>query len=496
MVGEDTNSGFRKLPGFGDTLRRYLRLGFFLVPLCSVLLILSGCKSTEAGGSLTEEAGRLYWNQGDPLEENLEPNMKLWFFDKASLVRTHKALEEQSLEIKIQHLKIKQARSSEALSRVTSLPNLFLGLDASDAKTEGQSVNQSWSASFSSSWELDLWGALASERREAGIRLSAGKIQLDALELSLLYQFLNAQIRFAGAIERSKLLQIQIEEQKEMEAQALDLFHSGRGTETAILLQRELKLGLEAGLPLIEESRRRALLDLSQLLRKPMVNLGSEFGVELPEKPSLPPAKNGSEWLDRRFDCRLAWLTVLESEESWLQAKARRLPTLTLQAQLGFSGQHPGEVFDTWLRQLSASLLSPIFDGGRRRLEAVLAGDVVQQRLLELRQRAEISYGELEGLRLSWETQHEAWRGRLLQLDASKKSLESLTDRYQLGEVTLMEVLQQRSRMRSLEMQVLNHRIQAFELQAMWAKAQAIFPVSSPTHQSDKLNSQTSPSEF
>jgi len=450
--------------------------------LALICIFMGGCRpqlSDHKDGGITEP---FYWETEESTREDIDLKGELWFVEMASLLSAEEVLREQSLGLKIQNLKVEQARRSIGISRARSLPSLSAGLQVADGKNEGQSSTHSWGTSLSSSWELDLWGVIASVRREAELGVELGETQLEALHLSLIYQILGAQIRLAGVKERLALTHTQIDEQKEMEAQALELFRNGQGSDMGVLLQKEARLGLEAGLPLLEENRQAAILDLGQLLRMSEGELEPWMTLKLPVELSEVPPSNGSEWVGRRFDSRMAWLKVLQSDESWLQARARRLPSLTLQAELGYSGQHPVDLFDRWFRQLSGSLLAPIFDGNRRKLEAALAGDVTQQRLLEFREGVEAAFGELERLRLSWNAQRASWLGKGRQRDVAAKALSSLKERYNIGQASFLEVLQQRAKWRSLQQQALSHRIESLILQAAWAGAQA-FPITGrPTY--------------
>ncbi len=255
-------------------------------------------------------------------------------------------------------------RSGTADSSMPDRTNLSLGLQVS--------------------WEADLWGRLRAGQR--GAVASAQAREAD---------FLFAQYSLAAAIAKAYFTAIEAKLQYDIAGETVGIlqetqrivdvkYDNGMATAQDVSLTRSDLASARERLTTVGGSRRDALRALEVLLgRYP----GAELDVRksLPDAPPPPPAGVPSELLERRPDIVAAERRVAAAFNTTAQAKAARLPSVGLTGQLGGASGSLSDLLDptnvAW--GLGANLLAPIFDGGRRRENVVIATAGQEQALAE-----------------------------------------------------------------------------------------------------------------
>ncbi len=269
------------------------------------------------------------------------------------------------------------------------------GAQAGNADSSAATTNLSLGLQVS--WEADLWGRLRAGQRGAVAGAQAREAD---------YQF--AQFSLAAATAKAYFTAIEANLQADIARETVEIleetlrivtvkYDNGMASAQDVSLTRSDLASARERVTTLDGSFRAALRALESLLgRYPGAEL--EVRASLPDAPPRPPAGVPSELLERRPDIVAAERRVAAAFNATAQARAARLPTVGLTADLGGASGSLSDLLDpsnvAW--RAGASLLAPIFDGGRRR-EAVEIATADQERALAAYGQVALkAFGELE----------------------------------------------------------------------------------------------------
>jgi NodT family efflux transporter outer membrane factor (OMF) lipoprotein len=269
------------------------------------------------------------------------------------------------------------ARSGVAGSSGPTTTNLSLGLQVS--------------------WEVDVWGRLRSGQQAAVAGAQAVEADYRSAQESLAAATAKA---YFSAIEANIQANIARETARNLEETRRIVnvrYENGKASAQDIALARSDLASARERLTALEGSFRDAVRALEALLgRYPGAVL--EVREALPVAPPPPPAGLPSELLERRPDIVAAERRVAAAFNATNQARAARLPTISLTGNIGGASSSlsnllaPGNV--AWTA--GANLLAPIFDGGRLREGVKVATAEQEQALAAYGQAAINAFKELE----------------------------------------------------------------------------------------------------
>jgi len=310
----------------------------------------------------------------------------------------------------------------------------------------------SYSLTGQASWEVDLWG-----RIRAGNQ--AAVLSAEAAEADYVY----SQYSLAAAVARAYFLAIEADRQAETVQNTLNAlnetdrivgvqFEFGLATSQDVALSRSDLARTKASLIAARGSQRDALRALEVLLgRYPAADL--EVRRDLPTVPALPPSGVPSEVLERRPDVIAAERRVAAAFNSLDQAKAARMPSISLTGSLGgSSGDLTNLVNPTNIAwQAATSLVAPLIDGGLRESQVEQASAEQTQAIASYADTVLTAFQEVEGSL----DQNVVLQERSVQLEQSAEqannALRIANLRYEEGETDLLDVLTIQQRVLSSE---------------------------------------------
>ncbi|MEM9839580.1 MAG: TolC family protein [Pseudomonadota bacterium] len=276
-------------------------------------------------------------------------------------------------------------------------PQVSAGIQTSGQGTGTSEPQGSTGLGVQASWEIDLWGRL---------RSGANAASQDAAAAALDFQY--AQQSLAAAVARAYFFAVEGNIREQI---AIDSETALKDVVRIVTAQKNEGLATAQDLALantdlgqIEDTRiaaggakRDALRALELLLgRYP----GAELDVakQLPPPPALPPAGLPSEMLERRPDLVAAERRLAASLGRVNEAKAARLPSLSLTGSAGGSSTELSSLLSpanvAW--QAASSLIAPVIDGGRRQRDVEIANARQQAALDEYVAAALSAFGETE----------------------------------------------------------------------------------------------------
>lgn len=296
----------------------------------------------------------------------------------------------------------------------------------------------------SASWELDLWGRVRAERNAAGAQYAAaeadyryGRQSLAALVAKswFLASEARAQTAIAADMVRAaeRLAQIARERQRVGVGDEYDVAVADASLGTFRDTLRSLEFGYEQA--------RRALEML--LGRYPAAVL--EAAAELPALPPPVPAGLPSELLERRADVVAAERRVAAAFNRVEEAKAARLPKISLTAS---GSSISSDLFvlkdrDNPVWSAGASLLAPIYQGGALQAQVEIRSAEQKQALADYARVGLRAFSEVENA-LASEFALAAREQILAQAVADNaRAVELAQVRYRIGATDLRAVSQQ-----------------------------------------------------
>jgi NodT family efflux transporter outer membrane factor (OMF) lipoprotein len=272
--------------------------------------------------------------------------------------------------VAIARTRIDQARAQLRIARSAMLPVVSAsgGLSANRTDNIGGSVFD-FSDAFAGvdvSFDTDLFGGRRAERRAAGQRIRAAEFDRDAAALVVEAEVARAFVQHAALGDRLAFLDQNLDGARELERIVQVRLREGAATKVDTGLQAIEVRQLEAERLRLIEAQAQTRNGLSILVGEEAPRFGLDAArLASLSVPSLAPVQP-VELLVRRPDMRAAEARIGAASGDVEAARAAFLPNLRLTAStLGQAASLTGPFGATI--SAGASLLAPIFQGGRLR---------------------------------------------------------------------------------------------------------------------------------
>ncbi len=293
---------------------------------------------------------------------------------------------------------------------------------------------------LAASYELDLWGRIGATARAAQHHAAATEQEWQAARISLSANVATQWIRIGSARQRLALIAAERQAYENI-LQLVELrFRNGQVTASDVLRQRQL-LESTRGLEAVTTA------DLGVLEHGLAELLGLAAGVDhwsgYQQTSLLPLPATGvpAQVVQRRPDVQQVWQQLLAADAEVAVAIANRFPRLSLGAASSTSAAGAADLFDNWISNLSASLLAPLIDGGRRRAEVERRKALLDQQLAAYRGVVLSAFREIQDGLLRDQQQQIRLGSLQSQLEFSDASVARLLKQLRNGSVDYPAVL-------------------------------------------------------
>lgn len=317
-------------------------------------------------------------------------------------------------------------RAADAVARgsgASLIPSL--SLSASHSRDVGDQPNAELNrGGLSAAYEIDLWGRLRANRDSAQLQAEATAQELSAARISLSASVASLWFQIGSTAERLQ----RIEQERAAYERILVLVENrhryGQAPISDVLRQRQLvesTRSLQASTVADLGIRRHALQELLGQAAG-----GSAISGRLPlALPAVPRTGVPAATVSRRPDVRQRWLQIEAADRSVAAAIANRFPQLSLSASYTSSDAGAAQLFDNWVGNLIANLLTPLIDGGARRAEVERSRAVLDQRIADYRAAVLTAFREVQDALL----QDQQLQVRLTSLEAQLALSDAVVDR-------------------------------------------------------------------
>jgi NodT family efflux transporter outer membrane factor (OMF) lipoprotein len=357
----------------GRTIRR-------AVPLAAGLC-LAGCADAPpprlpvAPTLLSEDWTPPVAPQGAPLDKGWAA------FHAPELVRLIERARAANTDLAVARARVIQARGQLGVARSVGAPTLSLTGSADSARTFAggtSTLAKAADGGLDIAWDLDLFGQARAGKRAARARLAAAAFQRDATALAVESETARAYVQYAALGDRLAVLDRALANARELERIILVRVREGVATRVDSGLQTIEVKRIEAERSQMDEARSHARNALAVLVGEEAPRFApAEAGLDRFDFPDFRPVQPGA-LLVRRPDVKAAEALIAAAAGDVQAARAAFLPSLRLSARaLGESALAGGPL--SAVLSAGASLLAPIFDGGRLRGRLMTArGDQIE----------------------------------------------------------------------------------------------------------------------
>ena len=294
----------------------------------------------------------------------------------ASLVATAQAA---NPDLAIAAERVRQAEAQVRIADATLFPALNFGLGSSRRETHvdggsWQAADAS-SASLSASYEVDLWGKNSSGVRSAEAALRASRFDGETVRLTLVAGVANAYFQLLSLRGRLGVVRDNLDIAERVFKVVDSRVKNGAASALDRARQQAAVLTQRAAIPPLELQERQTLFALAILLGRAPEGFDTPAlalaGLAVPRvAPGLP-----AQLLVRRPDLASAEAQLAAANADVAAARAALLPSISLTGSAGLAS----DVLINFLNAptaalaIGASLLQPIFDGGRLRAQIDVA---------------------------------------------------------------------------------------------------------------------------
>lgn len=313
------------------------------------------------------------------------------------------------------------------------------------------------------SYEVDLWNRIGSLHHAARLDAEAAYEDVATSAITLSAAIGQTWYRLAEAKLQERLVASQLEANEQMLTIIQFQFRQGQVGAANVFRQEQLVESTRGQMIVVQNSIALLQHELSVLLGRQPGPWWTDESIPLVLLPDLPAVGLPSELLRRRPDLRSAQKTIEAADFRVAAALAEQYPRLSLFAGPETTASKAGDLFDSWLLDLSANLAGPIFDAGLRKANAERTRAVLSE--------AVNLYGRdvLNALReVEDALQQEFYQRKYLeslrqQLTLAQRTYERTRQSYLKGQLDYIRVLESLVSTQTLERNELSARRQLIE---------------------------------
>lgn len=350
-----------------------------------------------------------------------------------------------NLDLKGMFNRLEQARAVAQQRGSQRIPSVDVLAGVSSTVNESQSTGRTTtdqvSLGLSASYEVDLWGRVSATINTADLDVLATREDYLTAEISLAAEVASVWYQLIEQRRQVLLLNEQVKTNEHSLEIVTFQFKGGQATASDVLQQRQSVEAAKGG-RLTAESNVKVLEHQLAIL----IGMSPESDIipvttELPEYKPLPDTGLTSDLIQRRPDIRSAYYSVQAADRRVAIAIADQFPRVSLTATADTTATNVNDLFKNWVANLSANLVGPIIDGGRRAAEVERTKAVYSERVNNYGQIILLSIKEVEDAIIQETQQKKLLTNLKKQLELSKQATNQIRTRYIYGAVDFLRFL-------------------------------------------------------
>ena len=245
----------------------------------------------------------------------------------------------------------------------------------------GAFLTESYDASLTAAWEVDLWGGNRAARAATRAAARAGRLDRAAVALTVASGVADTYFQALSARDRLRIARANLDNARRVLALVEARVANGAASELELAQQRTQVANQAATLPALAQQERQTVSALALLLGRPLEGFAPAARSLRDVRPVPVLAGLPSDLLARRPDVAAAEARLAAAAADVAVARAALYPSLNLTARAGVESDALRALLSRGnLATVALSVLAPIFEGGRLRGEV----DLSEARRLEL----------------------------------------------------------------------------------------------------------------
>jgi NodT family efflux transporter outer membrane factor (OMF) lipoprotein len=357
-------------------------------------------------------------------------------------------------------IRVRRARLQSGLTDTNLTPNVIAGGDSSRSYSlNGGSASWSHNVSAGLSYELDLWGRLASLRDTGRWEAEASEVDRRNTALSLIGTIATAYWQIAFLNQRIAINQASIATAEKALALVQAKYDAGAVSGIELAQAGQSLASQRAGLTRLQQQLGEGRSALAILFDQAPQN-GVPEQAQLPDGP-LPAIEAGlpASLLGRRPDLAAALLRLRGSLANLDATRASFFPALTLTGSLGSSSISLENVLKNPIATLGVGLVLPFIQWNTAKLTIRVSETEYEEAVVNFRQTLYQALADVENA-LSALTHYRLENVQLeLALDSARKAEQLAEVRYRAGATGVQAWLDQQELRRSAQVNLAENRL-------------------------------------
>lgn len=443
-----------------DKPLKLMRLYSIVLGFCTII-IFSGCTPKVADIDVPYEAPRQFSLSGDAVI----PAQWWRTFGDEKLDHLIDTALQSNLTLKTVWHQLEEARAVVDRASSTLLPQVDLELQSGISRPEPDFVGgENTQLSLGASYEVDLWGRIRYAVHAEKYRLESSYNDYKTAAISLSGEIALTWFRLKAARYQHQLVENQISTNEQVLSLIRARFASGQVKGVDILRQRQLiestrtqKINLETQIEILKNQ-------LSVLIGRPPGEPFEDIVTQLPELPPLPQTGIPLQLINRRPDVQSAFYRLQAADREVAVAISNKYPRLSLSLSGAIRSNTFSDLLQSQAVSLSASLLAPLFYGGRLSAEVDRTESVKQQRINEYGQIVLNAFQEVENSLIQETKQLERIDLIEEQINLAVQTYGQLRIEYLNGSIEYLDVLVSLNQEQQLRRDLINAELNLLEI--------------------------------
>jgi multidrug efflux system outer membrane protein len=377
-----------------------------------------------------------------------------------------------NLDLQVAVTRIQQAQAYYRQSRAAFLPSLDANAGLSRSKFPAASAEgftgkiTQYRLGLSTSWEVDIWGRLGSNRRANLASWLQSEAAARAVQTGLVASIANSYYLLLALDQQLAITELTVSNWDTTVQTMRVLKEAARVTEAAVVQSEAQRYAAEVTLPDLKQSIRETENALSILLGGPPAGIRRSI---LQQQQPVAVLQTGvpAQLLAYRPDVQQAELNFRYFFELTNVARTNFYPALNITGSAGLSSLALEDFFqpEAVAASLGAGLLQPVFSQRANKTRLEVARAQQQEALLNFRNTVLNAGREVSDALSLHETAREKMQVRTNQMNALQRSVDYSQELLQYGFANYTEVITARQSLLQAELGGVNDRLQ--ELQAV-----------------------------
>lgn len=349
-----------------------------------------------------------------------------------------------SPDIRTAALKVKEAQAPLLASKLAFIPSLTLSPQGTVSSWDKGKATQTYSLPIAASWQIDLFGQLLNQKRQAQANLEQTlayeqntRVQLIANAANLYYTLLMLDRQLEITEGTAEILKKNTETMEAMKESGIY-----GTTEAAVAQSRAAYAQVLASLPDIRASIREIENSLCLLLGEPAHSI--ERGVlEDQQLPSDFSTGIPLQLLSNRPDVKAAEQALAAAYYNTNVARSNFYPHITLSGSAGWTNSAGAAIVNPakLLASAVASLTQPIFQNGANIAQLKIAKAQQEEAKIQFQTTLLNAGNEVSNALDQYQACSQKVAARNMEVESSKKAADYTKELFNLGTSTYLEVL-------------------------------------------------------